>query len=138
MVLSHQTGVRIPVALPCLLQVWARLGLAALLTWGLLASSVSQAQPRETRRADPRRESVRPERIPANVERLDSLSGITLYRLKSNGMRILVSPNRAAPVATFLVVYHPLANPLKELALRKTRDDSDQAHSGTYSVGRVV
>jgi zinc protease len=37
---------------------------------------------------------------------VDSLGGITQYRLKSNGMKILVVPNRAAPVATFLVVYH--------------------------------
>jgi len=44
--------------------------------------------------------------MPANVERLDSLAGITEYRLRSNGMKILVVPNRAAPVITFMVVYH--------------------------------
>ena len=44
--------------------------------------------------------------LPANVERLDSLAGITEYRLRSNGMKILVVPNRAAPVITFMVVYH--------------------------------
>jgi len=44
--------------------------------------------------------------LPANVERLDSLGGITEYRLRSNGMKILLSPNHAAPVITFLVVYH--------------------------------
>ena len=44
--------------------------------------------------------------IPANVERVDSLGGIAQYRLRSNGMKILLSPNHAAPVITFLVVYH--------------------------------
>jgi len=44
--------------------------------------------------------------VPANVERLDSLGGITEYRLRSNGMKILLAPNRAAPVITFMVVYH--------------------------------
>ena len=59
-------------------------------------------QPRETSRSSgPSRAG-----LPANVERVDSLAGITQYRLKSNGMTILVSPNRAAPVFTFLVVYH--------------------------------
>ena len=40
------------------------------------------------------------------MERLDSLGGITEYRLRSNGMRVLLSQNRAAPVITFYVVYH--------------------------------
>jgi zinc protease len=40
------------------------------------------------------------------VERLDSLAGVTEYRLRSNGMKILLSPNHAAPVITFMVVYH--------------------------------
>ncbi|HEY7727946.1 MAG TPA: insulinase family protein, partial [Candidatus Eisenbacteria bacterium] len=44
--------------------------------------------------------------LPANVERLDSLSGITEYRLRSNDMHILLAPNHAAPVFTFLAVYH--------------------------------
>ncbi|HEX7076813.1 MAG TPA: pitrilysin family protein [Candidatus Eisenbacteria bacterium] len=44
--------------------------------------------------------------MPAGVERLDSLAGITQYRLRSNGMTILVVPNHAAPVITFEVVYH--------------------------------
>jgi zinc protease len=42
----------------------------------------------------------------SNVERLDSLAGVTEYRLRSNGMKILMSPNHAAPVITFMVVYH--------------------------------
>ncbi|MEO8503132.1 MAG: pitrilysin family protein [Acidobacteriota bacterium] len=44
--------------------------------------------------------------LPANVEQLDSLQGVTQYRLKSNGMTLLLAPNHAAPVFTFLVVYH--------------------------------
>jgi len=40
------------------------------------------------------------------VERVDSLGGITQYRLRSNGMKIYLSPNHAAPVVTFMVVYH--------------------------------
>jgi zinc protease len=56
------------------------------------------AQPRET--AAPRSNST------ANVVRVDSLGGITEYRLKSNGMNILLVPNRSVPVITFFVVYH--------------------------------
>ena len=37
---------------------------------------------------------------------MDSLGGITQYRLRSNGMKIYLSPNHAAPVVTFMVVYH--------------------------------
>src|SRR5262245_43146598 len=44
--------------------------------------------------------------LPANVEEVESLGDLTQYRLKSNGMTILLSPNHAAPVFTFLVVYH--------------------------------
>jgi len=66
----------------------------------LLSPSISaSAQPRETAPA-------RAAGIPANAERLDSLGGITEYRLRSNGMKILLSENHAAPVITFLVVYH--------------------------------
>jgi zinc protease len=43
---------------------------------------------------------------PANVEFVESLGGISQYRLKSNGMTILLSQNHAAPVITFMVVYH--------------------------------
>ena len=49
---------------------------------------------------------VRAAALPASIERLDSRGGITEYRLRSNGMRILLSPNHAAPVITFMVVYH--------------------------------
>lgn len=44
--------------------------------------------------------------LPANVERVESYGGITQYRLRSNDMTILLAPNHAAPVFTFLVVYH--------------------------------
>ena len=71
----------------------------------LLAASISAtcatfatAQPREA--AGPRG------RLSANVERVDSMAGITEYRLKSNGMNVLLVPNRSVPVVTFLVVYH--------------------------------
>ena len=102
MVLSHQTGVRIPVALPAKLGAWARSATIALLAWGFVVGS-AQAQPRETTRTASRSRS---HEIPRNVERVDSLGGITEYRLRSNGMKILVSPNHAAPVVTFMVVYH--------------------------------
>jgi zinc protease len=76
--------------------------LAAALFGSGLPSAPAAAQPRETeRRAAPARSG-----LPANVERVDSLAGITQYRLRSNGMSILHAPNRAAPVFTFLVVYH--------------------------------
>jgi zinc protease len=42
----------------------------------------------------------------SGVEKIESMSGVTEYRLRSNGMKILVSPNHAAPVITFEVVYH--------------------------------
>jgi zinc protease len=44
--------------------------------------------------------------LPAGIEQLDTQAGITEYRLRSNGMNILLSPNHAAPVITFMVVYH--------------------------------
>ncbi len=47
-----------------------------------------------------------PGKVPSNVEWVDSLGGITQYRLKSNGMTILLKRNDAAPVITFEVVYH--------------------------------
>jgi len=45
-------------------------------------------------------------KLPANVEWVDSLGGVDQYRLKSNGMTILLRRNDAAPVITFEVVYH--------------------------------
>ena len=44
--------------------------------------------------------------IPANVEKVETYRGMTQYRLKSNGMTILLAPNHASPVFTFMVVYH--------------------------------
>jgi zinc protease len=44
--------------------------------------------------------------LPAGIEQLESRGGITEYRLRSNDMHILLSPNHAAPVITFYVVYH--------------------------------
>ncbi len=99
MVLSHQTGVRIPVALPDLPRAWARPVLVALIAAGCIGAGGASAQPREGA-------APTPASLPANVERIDSLGGITQYRLRSNGMKILLAPNRSAPVITFLVVYH--------------------------------
>jgi zinc protease len=44
--------------------------------------------------------------LPSNVQWVDSLGGINQYKLKSNGMTILLKRNDAAPVITFEVVYH--------------------------------
>ncbi|HEX2830781.1 MAG TPA: pitrilysin family protein [Burkholderiales bacterium] len=44
--------------------------------------------------------------LPPNVEHVATFRGISEYRLRSNGMPILLVPQRASPVATFLVVYH--------------------------------
>jgi len=44
--------------------------------------------------------------LPANVERVETYRGIAQYRLKSNGMTILLQQDRASPVFTFMVVYH--------------------------------
>ncbi len=82
-------------------------GVLLLFSFLLGTAGSGGAQPREgiwSRAAGPERSPVAA--IPANVERLDSLGGITQYRLKSNGMKILLSRNNAAPVITFMVVYH--------------------------------
>ncbi|MBI5838138.1 MAG: insulinase family protein [Candidatus Eisenbacteria bacterium] len=44
--------------------------------------------------------------LPANVERVARKGPVTEYRLRSNGMPILLVPRHNAPVATFMVVYH--------------------------------
>src|SRR5262250_2843551 len=44
--------------------------------------------------------------LPQNVEFVATLGAFSKYRLKSNGMTILLSRNDAAPVITFMVVYH--------------------------------
>ena len=44
--------------------------------------------------------------LPPNVEQVETFRGISQYRLKSNGMTILLAPDHAAPVFTFMVVYH--------------------------------
>jgi len=47
-----------------------------------------------------------PGALPANVEFVATLGAFSKYRLKSNGMPIYLSGNHAAPVVTFMVVYH--------------------------------
>jgi zinc protease len=47
-----------------------------------------------------------PAALPANVEFIATLGAFSKYRLKSNGMSIYLSRNHAAPVVTFMVVYH--------------------------------
>src|SRR5687768_15380124 len=44
--------------------------------------------------------------LPPNVEEVETFRGITQYRLKSNGMTILLVPDHTSPVFTFMVVYH--------------------------------
>ncbi|HYR29840.1 MAG TPA: pitrilysin family protein [Thermoanaerobaculia bacterium] len=44
--------------------------------------------------------------LPPNVEEVETFRGITQYRLKSNGMTILLLPDHTSPVVTFMVVYH--------------------------------
>ena len=44
--------------------------------------------------------------LPANVEKVAEKGPVTEFRLRSNSMPILLVPRRAAPVATFMVVYH--------------------------------
>ena len=43
---------------------------------------------------------------PANVEHVETFRGVAQYRLKSNGMTILLAPDRNSPVFSFMVVYH--------------------------------
>jgi zinc protease len=44
--------------------------------------------------------------LPPNVEHVETYRGVSQYRLKSNGMTILLSRDTASPVFTFMVVYH--------------------------------
>ena len=44
--------------------------------------------------------------LPPNVESVETFRGMTQYRLKANGMTILLAPDHASPVVTFMVVYH--------------------------------
>ena len=44
--------------------------------------------------------------LPPNIEKIASFRGIDQYCLKSNGMTILLVPDHASPVFTFMVVYH--------------------------------
>lgn len=44
--------------------------------------------------------------LPANVELVETRGAFSKYKLKSNGMPIYLSQNHAAPVITFMVVYH--------------------------------
>jgi len=44
--------------------------------------------------------------LPDNVEKVDSFRGLDQYRLKSNGMTLLLVPDHTSPVFTFMVVYH--------------------------------
>jgi len=50
--------------------------------------------------------SLAAQALPANVEHVETFGGISQYRLKSNGMTILLHQDRSAPVVTFMVVYH--------------------------------
>lgn len=50
--------------------------------------------------------AVSAQTLPSNVEKLETYRDITQYRLKSNGMTILLKPERSTPVFTFMVVYH--------------------------------
>ncbi len=107
MVLSHQTGVRIPVALPIQYPGRTRRAVSSaiggvLAGFLLLASTAPPAALAQSSESAARRAAPHA----SNVERLDSLGGVTEYRLRSNGMKILLSPNHAAPVITFMVVYH--------------------------------
>ena len=45
-------------------------------------------------------------KLPQNVREVETFRGITQYRLESNGMTLLLAPNHASPVFTFMVVYH--------------------------------
>ena len=47
-----------------------------------------------------------PAALPANVEKVEAAGGLTQYRLRSNGMTLLLAESHAAPVVTFMVVYH--------------------------------
>ena len=44
--------------------------------------------------------------VPPNVEHVETYRGVSQYRLKSNGMTILLARDTTSPVFTFMVVYH--------------------------------
>ena len=43
--------------------------------------------------------------LPANIEKLNSVEGITEYRLKSNGLRVLIFPDAATQTATVNITF---------------------------------
>src|SRR5688500_4195305 len=75
--------------------------LATLIAITILSPAAAPALEVETTVQDPYRIL-----LPSNVESVETYGGITRYRLKSNGMPIHLVPNHAAPVFTFMVVYH--------------------------------
>jgi hypothetical protein len=80
--------------------------------WGIEAPEPQDALPLRSVRAarSDRGDALRPLAAfaapPANVEHVETFRGIAQYRLKSNGMTILLAPDRNSPVFTFMVVYH--------------------------------
>ena len=76
--------------------------------------------------------------LQVNVEHVETFRGIDQYRLKSNGMTILLSPDHASPVFTFMVVYHVgsrnespgntgLAHPLEHMIFNKSTENFGKA-----------
>lgn len=104
--------------LGCLLRPARRAGAPALVLMIAAAFATGSADPAAAQAvgtAHPGRSAAEPHRgaraaaapgATANAEWIDSLAGIQEYRLRSNGMKILLVPSHAAPVITFMVVYH--------------------------------
>jgi zinc protease len=65
------------------------------------------ADGRQPRTSLPNPESRTPSPDPAGLfEAIQEKAGIREWRLRANGLKVLLLPNRVAPVATFAVVYH--------------------------------
>jgi zinc protease len=55
--------------------------------------------------AKPKPAAAAPTPVPAGLEKVTSVEGITEYRLKSNGMRLLLFPDRSKQTATVNITY---------------------------------
>jgi zinc protease len=66
---------------------------------------VTTSRPSAADEAQEEAAKIGPE-APADFEFVKERAGIREWRLRSNGLSLLLLPNRVAPVATFAVVYH--------------------------------
>ena len=80
-----------------------RIALALLFACSLAFAPLAPAVAAQT--AAPPQQAPAPAALPAGVERVTSVEGITEYRLKSNGLRVLLFPDQTKQTITVNVTY---------------------------------